>query len=88
MTETIENQNGPKVIASAKMTKDQVEMSLVKTLVEQNEDLSTAIDGKSVKIITQWQTQKGSDPDALVHVHFVEDESVSTESVEDDVSED
>ena len=88
MTEAIENSNGPRVIASAKMTKDQVEMSVVKTLIEQNEDLSTEIDGKSVKIVTQWQTQKGSDPDYLVHVHFVQDESVSAEPVEDNISED
>ena len=75
----------PKIIASAKMTKDQVEMSLVKSLIEQNEDLSTSIDGKSIKIVTQWQTQKGSDPESLVHVYFVESGEASEESIEDNV---
>lgn len=63
-----------KILASANMTNDQVEMSLVKSLLEQNEELSSAVDGKNVRIVTQWQIQKGSDPDSLVHIHFIEAE--------------
>ena len=60
------------VLATARLTQEQVEVLTVKALIAENEELSDAIDGKQVRVITQWQTSKWSDQDALVHIAFAQ----------------
>jgi len=73
---------GTEVLASARLTLEQTEMLLVKSLISENKELSDAVDGKQVNVICQWQTAKGSDPEAYVHIYFIEDEQVETNSAE------
>ena len=65
-------QNTADILASARLTPEQTEMLLVKSLLAENQELSDAVDGKSVNVLCQWQTAKGSDPESLVHIYFVD----------------
>jgi hypothetical protein len=76
---------GAEVLASARLTIEQTEMLLVKSLITENKELSDAVDGKQVNVICQWQTGKGSDPEALVHVYFIEDEQQEVQTETEDV---
>ena len=73
------------LIASTKLTEENVRTAIVQFLLK-NDEFSDLVKDKKVIITTDWQVSKWSDADAFVHVSVVEptnevdtDESESTE---------
>jgi hypothetical protein len=59
------------VIARADLTETQVQTAIVEFLLK-DPQLKDVIADKKLSCVTQWQTNKWSDPNALVHVFFTE----------------
>jgi hypothetical protein len=59
------------ILARTRLTEQQVQTAIAEFLLKDDELKNTLV-GKGVRVISQWQTSKWSDPDALVHVIFVE----------------
>ena len=72
IVQTEQEQKTIAVLASARLTESQVQTAIAESLLK-NEELKDALTGKNLRVHTQWQTNKWSDPDALVHVFFTED---------------
>ena len=66
-----QDQQNVNLIAHARLTEQQVQTALAEFLLK-DEELKTAVADKKLRLVTQWQTHKWSDPDALVYVFFTE----------------
>ncbi len=95
MKENNAENKAAELLATANLTQEQVEMLMVKALLQENAELSNAIEGKSVAVRTQWHTTKWSDPNAMVNIFFIEDpdrveegsDEETAEETDDDTSE-
>jgi len=66
-----QDQQNVNLIAHARLTEQQVQTALAEFLLK-DEELKAAVADKKLRLVTQWQTHKWSDPDALVYVFFTE----------------
>jgi len=66
-----QGQQETNLIAHARLTEQQVQTALAEFLLK-DEELKAAVADKKLRLVTQWQTHKWSDPDALVYVFFTE----------------
>jgi|TARA_Y100000310_G_scaffold195694_1_gene195729 hypothetical protein len=66
-----QGQQEANLIAHARLTEQQVQTALAEFLLK-DEELKAAVADKKLRLVTQWQTHKWSDPDALVYVFFTE----------------
>jgi hypothetical protein len=78
------NEQQGKLIASTKLTEENVRHAIVQFLLK-NDEFSELVGEKKVIISTDWQVSKWSDPNAFVHVNVVEpiNETIAAESTEE-----
>jgi len=65
--EKMSEEQQPQVVATARLTEEQVRLAIAEFLFK-NEELREAVQDLQVIVVTNWQTTKWSDPDAMVHV--------------------
>ena len=73
------------VLAQMRLTEQQVQQAIAEFLMK-DEKLNALAQQKQLRLVTQWQTHKWSDPNALVHVFFTEDASVDSSATPIDES--
>ena len=69
--ETQQEQQAVNILARTHLSEHQVQAAIFDSL-RRNDELQNILADTKVRMITQWQTSKWNDPDALVHVIFVE----------------
>ena len=61
------------VLATVTLTQTQVELLLVQGLMKEHQELAEMLEEQKVQLMSQWQTTKWSEPNALVSLFFVAD---------------
>jgi len=69
--ESQQEQQAVNILARTHLSEHQVQAAIFDSL-RRNDELQNILADTRVRMITQWQTSKWSDPNALVHVIFVE----------------
>jgi len=85
-TQEVQEAQQAAVLASVTLTQSQVELLLVQGLMKEHQELSEILENQQVQLMSQWQTSKWSDPDALVSLFFVADSESSASADADEAS--
>jgi len=70
------------VIATSQLTEEQVRLAVAEFLFK-SEELREAVQDLQIRVVTNWQTTKWSDPNAMVHItiqHAPEGDPVGEDS--------